>query len=48
MEAPPQGVHMLPPESEKLMEEMQLQLDELQSQLLPHTNRVTANLPPLP
>lgn len=48
MEALPQGVRMLPPELEKLMEEMQLELDELQSQLLPHTNTVTANLPPLP
>lgn len=42
MEALPQGVRMLPPELEKL------ELDELQSQLLPHTNTVTPNLPPLP
>lgn len=48
MEVLPQGVHMLPPEIEKLMEEVQLELDELQSQLLPHTNTVTASLPPLP
>lgn len=38
---------MLPQELETLMEETQLRLDELQSQLLPHTNMVTANLPPL-
>lgn len=43
-----QEVHMLPWEMEKLMEETQLELDERQSQLLPHTNTVTANLPPLP
>lgn len=42
-----QDVHMLPRESEKLMEETQLELGELQSQLLPPTNTVTVNLLPL-
>ena len=44
----PQEVHVLPRELEELMEETRLELDGLQSQLLPHTDTLTANLPPLP